>query len=98
MATKNQTVVKLKNLTKRYGKFRGVENINLKVEKGAIFGFLGPNGAGKTTTISMLIGLLEPTSGSASIFGRDNTKFDTQNRAQIGYLAGDIALDGGLTR
>jgi ABC-2 type transport system ATP-binding protein len=97
MATKKQTVVNLQKLTKRYGQYRGVEEVNLKVEEGSIFGFLGPNGAGKTTTISMMISLLEPTSGKISLFGRDNARFDTQNRAKIGYLAGDMALDGGLT-
>lgn len=97
MATKKQTVVNLQKLTKRYGQYRGVEDVNLKVEEGSIFGFLGPNGAGKTTTISMMISLLEPTSGKISLFGRDNARFDTQNRAKIGYLAGDMALDSALT-
>ncbi len=97
MATKKQTIVNLQKLTKQYGQFRGVEDLSIKVEQGSIFGFLGPNGAGKTTTISMMMGLLKPTSGKISLFGRDNQRFDTQNRAMIGYLAGDMALDGSLT-
>lgn len=97
MATRKQTIVNLQKLTKQYGQFRGVENLTIRVEQGSIFGFLGPNGAGKTTTISMMMGLLMPTSGKISLFGRDNQRFDTQNRARIGYLAGDMALDGSLT-
>lgn len=94
---KKQSVIQLKKLSKFYGKYRGVQDITLQVEAGSIFGFLGPNGAGKTTTISMMVGLLGPTSGSVSLFGRDNITFATENRAKIGYLSGDMALDGSLT-
>lgn len=94
---KKQPVVRLKKLSKFYGKYRGVQDISLQVEAGSIFGFLGPNGAGKTTTISMMVGLLSPTSGGVSLFGRDNTAFATENRTRIGYLSGDMALDGSLT-
>lgn len=97
MATKAKPVVQLKQLTKFYGKYRGVEGVQLTVRQGTIFGFLGPNGAGKTTTISMMMSLISPTSGSVRLFGQDNEKYDTQNRAKIGYLAGDMALDAGLT-
>ncbi|MBP9738830.1 ABC transporter ATP-binding protein, partial [Candidatus Saccharibacteria bacterium] len=95
--SKKQSVIQLKKLTKEFGNFRAVESVTLTVEKGTIFGFLGPNGAGKTTTISMMMGLLGTTEGEIKLFGRDNAQFDTQNRADIGYLAGDMALDGGLT-
>ncbi len=94
---KKQSVIRLKKLSKFYGKYRGVEDITLQVEAGSIFGFLGPNGAGKTTTISMMVGLLGPTSGSFSLFGRDNRVYSSENRARIGYLSGDMALDGSLT-
>lgn len=94
---KSRPVVQLQKLTKRYGKFRGVEDIQLTVERGSVFGFLGPNGAGKTTTISTMIGLQSPTSGSIKLFGKDNTEYATDNRARVGYLAGDMALDGSLT-
>lgn len=97
MAAKAKPVVQLKKLTKFYGKYRGVEDINLTVRQGTIFGFLGPNGAGKTTTISMMMSLIGPTNGTVTLFGQDNEKYDTQNRAHIGYLAGDMALDDGLT-
>lgn len=91
------TVIKLTNLTKKYGSSRGIQNINLEVEKGMIFGFLGPNGAGKTTTISILVDLLRPTSGTARIFGKDTCEHGLEVRRRIGYLAGDIELDGSLT-
>ncbi len=64
-------MIKLVNLTKRYGKLTAVNGINLEVAQGEVFGFLGPNGAGKTTTIKMMAGLLQPTSGSALIGGYD---------------------------
>jgi len=68
---KTNAMIKLINLTKRYGKLTAVNGINLEVAQGEVFGFLGPNGAGKTTTIKMMAGLLQPTSGSALIGGYD---------------------------
>ncbi len=61
--------VQVQNLTKRFGDFVAVDNISFHVESGEVFGWLGPNGAGKTTTIRMLLGLLRPTSGEASVLG-----------------------------
>jgi ABC-2 type transport system ATP-binding protein len=66
--------VELSGLTKRYGAITAVNNLNLEIQKGTIFGFLGPNGAGKTTTIRMLLGLIKPTTGRASILGFDIEK------------------------
>lgn len=97
MATTEKPVLKLTQLTKRYGQYRGVEDVSLQVASGSIFGFLGPNGAGKTTTISMMMGLLSPTSGSIELFGKDNQQSAVETRGHIGYLAGDMALDGSLT-
>jgi ABC-2 type transport system ATP-binding protein len=91
------SVIKLTNLTKDYGHSRGIIDVNLEVPKGSIFGFLGPNGAGKTTTISLLVDLLKPSSGRAEIFGKDVYKYGIQIRNKVGYLAGDMALDGSLT-
>ncbi len=64
-------VIETNNLTKYYGKIKGVEDLTSSVKKGEIFGFLGPNGAGKTTAIRTLLGYLHPTRGTASIFGKN---------------------------
>lgn len=90
-------VIVLRDVTKTYGSSRGVENISLSVDTGSVFGFLGPNGAGKTTTISMLADLIRPTKGSIKIFGQDSVKDSVDIRKRIGFLAGDFALDRGLT-
>ena len=66
-----ESIIQTQNLTKFYGKSRGIENVNITVNKGDIFGFLGPNGAGKSTTIRTLLDFIRPTGGSASIFGLD---------------------------
>lgn len=92
-----ESVVELKNVTKTYGKSRGVKNITFAVPTGSVFGFLGPNGAGKTTTISMLVDLIRPTSGAITIFGQDSQQDAVEIHKRIGFLAGDMALDRGLT-
>ena len=84
------TVVQTTNLTKYYGKERGIEDINLEVAEGEIFGFIGPNGAGKSTTIRTLLGLLKPTSGSATIFGKNIETDGPVIRADIGYLPSEV--------
>lgn len=91
------SVITTKNLTKNYGKSRGVTDLNLDVPEGTIFGFLGPNGAGKTTTISMLVNLTSPTSGSVSILGKDINKHGLEIRQDIGFLSSDMSLDNALT-
>ena len=73
-------------LTKRYGALTAVEDLDLEVSAGELFGFLGPNGAGKTTTIKMLVGLLRPTSGSARVGGFDILAAPEQAKARIGYV------------
>ena len=92
-----QSVIKLSNLTKSYGKSRGINDISLKVEQGSVFGFLGPNGAGKTTTISILVDIIRPSSGSAQIFGQDTRLNGLEIRNKIGFLYGDMAFDNSLT-
>ena len=79
-------IIDTTNLTKRYRDKLAVNELNLKVEQKEIFGFLGPNGAGKTTTILMLIGLTEPTSGSASVCGFDPTRKPLEIKRRVGYL------------
>ncbi len=95
----NSPVIELESLTKRYpgADTDALHDVTLSVGKGQIFGFLGPNGAGKTTTISVLVNLINPTSGKVKIFGKDNQESGLENRARIGFLAGDMALDNGLT-
>ncbi|WP_207642466.1 ATP-binding cassette domain-containing protein [Desulfosporosinus sp. I2] len=84
-------------MTKRYGDFAAVEDLNLTVKEGAIFGFLGHNGAGKTTTLSMLTTLLLPTGGKASIAGLDVVKDNFKVRSLLGYLPESVMLYGDLT-
>lgn len=87
-------MIKTENLTKTFdhGKIRAVDNLNLEVKEGEIFGFLGPNGAGKTTTIRMLMGFTNPSEGHASIFGLDCKKNRVEIMKNVGYLAGDVRL------
>ena len=82
----NEPVIVLNELTKSYGRHRGVEGISFSVCQGEIFGFIGPNGAGKSTTIRALMGLLMPTSGSASIFGLDCSQEPARIAKDVGYL------------
>lgn len=81
-----QGVLDAQGLTKRYGSFVAVDNLNLRIERGEIFGLLGPNGAGKTTTILMLLGLTEPSSGSVRVLGFDPTRQPLSVKARVGYL------------
>jgi ABC-2 type transport system ATP-binding protein len=83
-------VIEIKNLTKQYGKARGIIDVSFNVEEGEIFGFIGPNGAGKSTTIRTLLALIHPTSGSASIFGKDCIKFAPEIAKEIGYLPSEV--------
>jgi ABC-2 type transport system ATP-binding protein len=85
-------IIKMKNLTKDYGGKRAVDNLNLSIKKGEIFGLLGPNGAGKTTTILMLLGLTEPTAGSVSIKGYDSTSEPRKVKKITGYLPDQVGF------
>jgi ABC-2 type transport system ATP-binding protein len=87
-----ETVLRTHKLTKRFGKFVAVRDLDLDVTRGEIYGFLGPNGAGKSTTIRMLLDLIRPSSGSAEVFGRNVRKHGTSVRRRIGYLPGELAL------
>jgi ABC-2 type transport system ATP-binding protein len=83
-------VVEIKNLTKYYGKSRGIIDVSFEIEEGEIFGFIGPNGAGKSTTIRTLLALIRPTSGSATIFGKDCIKCAPEIAKGIGYLPSEV--------
>lgn len=85
------------NLTRRYGSRIGVDQVNLQVDAGQIFGFLGPNGAGKTTTIRLLMGFLKPDAGKAEIAGLDCWSRSAQVKRDVGYLPGDLRLYSWLT-
>ena len=78
--------VSIQNMTKNYGKNRGVSHLSLSVEKGDIYGFLGPNGAGKSTTIRSILGLLRFQEGSISVFGMDVRKHQREILKEIGYM------------
>jgi len=88
--------IKIENLTKYYGKARGIREINLTVAKGEFFGFIGPNGAGKSTTIRTLLGLISPTSGRASVFGLDIVKDKQEILARTGYLPSEAVFYAGM--
>lgn len=83
-------VIEINQLTKNYGKARGITDITFNVEEGEIFGFIGPNGAGKSTTIRTLLSLIYPTSGNAKIFGMDSVKYAPEIKKQIGYLPSEV--------
>jgi ABC-2 type transport system ATP-binding protein len=88
-------VIRTEALVKRYGRRRGLDGLDLAVSPGEIYGFLGPNGAGKTTTIRILLDLIRPTSGSASILGEAPRPGGTALRRRLGYLPGDFTALGG---
>ncbi len=83
-------IIETKKLTKFYGTSRGIEGVNLEITEGEIFGFIGPNGAGKSTTIRSLLGLIRPTSGTATIFGKDILTQGPEIRQHIGYLPSEV--------
>jgi ABC-2 type transport system ATP-binding protein len=89
--------ISIRGLSKRYGKLTAVNGLNLEVNQGEVLGFLGLNGAGKTTTIRVLLDLLRPTSGSASIFGHDCQMDGLRARAVTGYLPGEFGIYSDLT-
>jgi ABC-2 type transport system ATP-binding protein len=82
--------IETQNLTKFYGKARGIIDLNLQIEPGEIFGFIGPNGAGKSTTIRTLLGLIFPTSGGGRILGLDIVKDSKEIKKQIGFMPSEV--------
>ncbi len=90
-------VVETKDLTKKYGNFVAVDNLDLAVKRGEVFGLLGPNGAGKTTTILMLLGLTEPSSGRVRVLGFDPARRPLSVKAHVGYMPDEIGFYDELT-
>jgi ABC-2 type transport system ATP-binding protein len=93
----SEAVIKVENLTRRFGDFVAVDHINFEVNAGQVVGYLGPNGSGKTTTIRMLLGLLEPTEGEATVLGFDAFKQSEQVRSRVGYMSQKFAIYDDLT-
>jgi ABC-2 type transport system ATP-binding protein len=85
----NAPIIDITDLSKFYGKARGIEHINLEINEGEIFGFIGPNGAGKSTTIRILMNMIFPTSGSARIMGLDVIRETKKIKTQVGYIPSD---------
>ena len=90
-------MIEVKNITKKYGNFTAVDNINFKIEEGEIIGLLGPNGAGKSTTMNMITGYIEPTEGEIIVNGYDISKKTKKAKAQIGYMPEGVPLYSDLT-
>ncbi len=90
------SIIETKKLTKLYGKSRGITELDLSVSEGEFFGFIGPNGAGKSTTIRTLLGLIYPTSGEATIFGKDIIRDKTEILADIGYMPSEATFYNGM--
>src|SRR5512139_4068629 len=89
--------IETRALTRLFGSQVALDRLDLRIERGEIFGFLGPNGAGKSTTIRLLLDLVRPTSGSASVLGFDCQADSVEVRRRTGYLPGELRLYPGLT-
>ncbi|RPI51978.1 MAG: ABC transporter ATP-binding protein [Chloroflexi bacterium] len=89
MDASDQSVIQTQGLSKAFKGTKALDGLNLKVSKNSIFGFLGPNGAGKSTTIKLLLGLIQPTGGKATVFGQDVQRGSVEIRKRVGYLAQD---------
>ncbi|WP_404450589.1 ABC transporter ATP-binding protein [Virgibacillus necropolis] len=91
------SLLRVTNLTKKFGKFTALDGVNMEVNKGEVFGFIGPNGAGKSTTIRVLLGILKATEGEVKIFGKDAWKSAVDIHKRIAYVPGDVNLWPNLT-
>jgi len=96
-ASTPEAVIEAVGLTKKYGQFTAVDNLDLSINKGEIFGLLGPNGAGKTTTILMLLGLTEPTSGTVRVAGYDSVRDPLSVKSIVGYLPDNVGFYPNMT-
>jgi ABC-2 type transport system ATP-binding protein len=92
-----EPVVIVEDLTRHFGNFVAVDHVNFQINAGEVVGYLGPNGSGKTTTIRMLLGLLEPTKGKATVLGFDAFKQTEEVRKRVGYMSQKFAIYDDLT-
>ncbi|MBT1712143.1 ATP-binding cassette domain-containing protein, partial [Fulvivirgaceae bacterium PWU5] len=90
----DNAIIELRGLTKCYGSLKAVDDLNLTINKGEIFGLLGPNGAGKTTTILMMLGLSEPTAGTARVCGYNATNTPIPVKRKAGYMPDSLGFYG----
>ncbi len=97
LAVPSVTAIETIGLTKHYGPVRALCDLNLAVPAGSLFGFLGPNGAGKTTTLRLLLDLIRPTAGRATVLGLDARRDSVRIRSRVGYLPGDLRLYDRMT-
>lgn len=93
----DDVAIRTSSLSKDYGQGRGLFDLDLEVQRGEIVGFLGPNGAGKSTTMRLLLDLIRPTAGSATVLGLNCRRQSREIRRRIGFLPGDLALYPKLT-
>jgi ABC-2 type transport system ATP-binding protein len=93
----SEIAIRTEGLVKDYGRTRALDGLDLEVRTGEVYGFLGPNGAGKTTTIRLLLDLIRPTRGRATVLGLDPVTNGVELRRRVGYLAGDFVVDGRQT-
>ena len=91
------SIIQIENLTKSFGQFKALEDVNLEVKQGEIHGFIGPNGAGKSTTIRVLLGMLKADTGNITIFGKDTWQEAVSIHSRIAYVPGDANLWPNLT-
>src|SRR5689334_19053287 len=92
-----ETVIEVRDLLKKFGDFIAVDHVSFTVERGEVVGYLGPNGSGKTTTMRILLGLLLPSGGSATVFGFDVERDAERIRPLVGYMSQKFALYEDLT-
>ena len=93
----SRRMIVTQGLTKRYGSVTALFDLSMEVRKGEVFGLLGPNGSGKTTMIRLLLGMIRPTSGSASVAGNDTWRESLRVRELVSYLPGELRLYGAMT-
>ena len=93
---KHEIILQTKELTKKYGSHLVVDNLNLEIRKGEVFGLLGPNGAGKSTTMNMICNIVKPTLGSVEFMGKDFRKNKKELSKHLGFIPQDLAIHGSL--